>query len=118
MIILIKTMGIWLIIYSVLILFKPDLLSLMKSISKSSLFLSGIAYLFFFIFLLLTNYETPHDYSVLITLISILGILKSIVLMLFPDYALRRIEIITLFELRIRALVGLCLGILLLYSIY
>jgi hypothetical protein len=117
MIILTKTMGIWLIIYSVLILFKSDLLSLMKSISESSLFLWGLAYLFFFIFLLLTNYESPNDYNVLMTIISVLGILKSFLLMLFPDYSLRSMERITLLELRIRGLFALCLG-LLLYSIY
>jgi hypothetical protein len=119
MIILIKTIAIWLIIYSVLILFKPDFLSLMKSIySKSSLFHTGIVYLFFSIFLLLTNYETPTDYSLIITIISISGIIKSCVIIIFPAYVIRRIDKMTLLVLRIRALIGFSLGVLLLYSIY
>ena len=79
----IKAFSIWLVLYSLIIIFKSDYLIHVKSIkSKSSLFWIGVVQLFFSVILFLYSYENSTNYSLVIIAFAILSFLKSISLIL------------------------------------
>ena len=114
----IKAFSIWLVLYSLIIIFKSDYLIHIKSIkSKSSLFWIGVVQLFFSVILFLYSYENSTNYSLVIIAFAILSFLKSISLIFFPEYVLNKINNIKPYKVRIRGVFSAIIGVLLYFII-
>lgn len=119
MIILLKTLGFFYIITSCIFFLKKDLIDVIKqTTTKNTLLYLGLFSLLFSIFLLVINHNLSWDLTALISLIGFLGIIKAVVMILYPYYYIKRLSNITFKSFRIRLLFSFILGVLLLYTAY
>ena len=119
MIILLKTLGLFYIITSCIFFLKKDLIDVIKQTTTIiTLFYQGLFSLLFSIFLLVINHDLSWDLTLLISLIGFLGIIKAIVMILYPDYYIKRLSTITFKSFRIRLFFSFILGLILLYAAY
>jgi len=118
-IILLKTLGFYYLTVSFLMLIRKGTLDLIKqSYSISRLFNQGIISLLFSILLLVLYHDFIWDRTVIITIIGCLGLIKSTILILYPDYIINRLNNMTIQLFRIRLFISFLVGILLLYAAF
>jgi hypothetical protein len=98
---------------------KNDTLDLLKnSLSKSDLLNRGLIGLLFSILILVTHHDLVWDVSMMLTIIGVLGIVKSVVSILYPDYVIKKINNMTARNYKLRLVFSTFLSFMLLYFAY
>ncbi len=118
-IILLKTLGFFYLFTSVLMILKPNVIDLFKnSVSEYNLLNRGLTGLLFSILILVIHNDFVWDISIIITLIGLLGVIKSIVLILYPDYVIKKVNNMTALNYKLRLVFSTFLSFILLYGAY
>jgi len=118
-IVLLKTLGFFYLLSSILMIIKNDTLDLLKnSLSKSDLLNRGLIGLLFSILILVTHHDLVWDVSMMLTIIGVLGIVKSVVSILYPDYVIKKINNMTARNYKLRLVFSTFLSFILLYFAY
>ena len=117
--VLIKTFGFFYLLSSILLLLKQDALKVFKaSISKENLLNRGLYGLLISILILVTHHDIVWGVSIIVTIIGVLGMLKSVVSILYPDSIIKKLNNMTIKDFRNRIIFTLIMSLVLLYFAY